>query len=891
MKSVGESLKTNMNSNNLVVNNTIKKVCAFFVLLSFYFSNPVFSQTYCAAAAVAASDDEIFNVTLGSLTNSSNCSSLGGAGSILNRYNNYTALPAPGLILGTNYPLSVTVGMCGAFPFAYSGRVGVWIDYNQNGLFTDPGENVYMSPYTLFSIAGTSVAPGAGITIPLTANTGITRMRVIEVESATAPGPCTNPPFGEVEDYNVNLLAPTPLDLGVNAILKPLGTTVCYAFDTIVAKVKNYGTSIVDFAVDTTIISVVTSGPNPSTFTLALNQGTIAINGTKNYTVTTAYNMMNMGTYKLKAFTSVPGDGSPFNDTVTKTITKSPYFTKTVFPNDSVCLGQPVQLNANFSSTKQLGTGILQNTSTTYPAPYGNFYMGAKHQFLFLASELTAAGLSAGNITSLAFNVTNLNGSGPYVNFNIAMATTAITNITNFQTTGFSTYFSAASYVPVLGINTHTLSTPYVWDGISNIIIETCFNNNPITWTNNVSVMQSSTPFTSSVWYNADSNPTVCTTASAFNSIAQRPNILFEQPATMTFSWSPAIEISATNIANPIANVSGTRTYTISGTNGGCMTYDTVQIFVKPTPLPNLGNDSLYCNLPVIINANTSASSYLWNNSSIGSSLNVTAPGKYWVRATNANGCTNSDTTLITLGESPIVTLGADTAYCQGSSINLYGGFSPGNTYLWSTGSTASFITVGTSGTYSVLVVNTIGCETTDIINVTSKPVPSVALVFTGLNSFCAADGTARLLTEGVPSGGAYIGAGVNSSTFFPAQAGQGNHIILYNYTGPNGCSNIARDTLFVRPCVGIEEFTDNINLSIYPNPTTGSFVMEINSINEFDGKISITSIDGKLVFTDIVSGNGLINKTINISDLANGIYYLKMESTSTARTYKILKQ
>jgi len=136
-----------------------------------------------------------------------------------------------------------------------------------------------------------------------------------------------------------------------------------------------------------------------------------------------------------------------------------------------------------------------------------------------------------------------------------------------------------------------------------------------------------------------------------------------------------------------------------------------------------------------------------------------------------------------------------------------------------------------------------------------------------------------------------YIGAGLNSSTFFPAQAGQGNHIILYNYTGPNGCSNTARDTLFVRPCVGIEEFADNINLSIYPNPTTGSFVMEINTINDFDGKISITTIDGKLVFTDVVSGNGLINKTINISDLANGIYFLKMESASTSRTYKILKQ
>jgi hypothetical protein len=52
-----------------------------------------------------------------------------------------------------------------------------------------------------------------------------------------------------------------------------------------------------------------------------------------------------------------------------------------------------------------IGTGNIQNGATDYPAPYGNWYWSARHQMLILASELTAAGLSAGNINSLAFNV------------------------------------------------------------------------------------------------------------------------------------------------------------------------------------------------------------------------------------------------------------------------------------------------------------------------------------------------------------------------------------------------------------------------------------------------------------------------------------------------------
>jgi hypothetical protein len=892
-------LKSNKMENNYSIKlkkpfftSFFKKNKNFLLLFVIVFaSNIGVSQSYCTAAATDADDDDIFNVTFGSLNNTSSCNSLGGPGSIKNMYSNYTNIPAPVVFQGSNYPLSVTVGMCGTL--GYSGRIGVWIDYNQNGVFTDPGETIVISAYTAFAVAGTSVSLSGGVTIPMTALPGTTRMRIIETESSTAPGPCTNPSWGEVEDYNVTIVAPSPLDLGISAFVKPLSSKICYTSDTIIATLKNYGTLTADFSINQTTLTVNSTGPNASTYTLALTSGTLAANATQNFTLSTNYSLTNIGTYKLKAFSTVVGDGTALNDTTNLTITRNPVFGKSILPNDSVCLGIPVQLNTSYSTSKQVGTGTIQNGGSSYPTPYGHYFGGAKHQFLYLASELTAAGIVAGNINGINFNVANLNTVVPLINYNISIATTTLSSLTTIQTAGFTSYFSSSSYAPVLGINTHTFITPYVWDGVSNIIIENCFNNNDIGPTGgNASVLQSSTAFSSSVYDYADSDPTICSSTTPNGNLSQRPNTYFIQPATITYSWSPAIELSATNIANPIANVSTTRTYTVEGTVGGCMTYDTIQIFVKPTPTPNLGNDSLFCNLPVIINANTTANSYLWSNNSVNSNLNIITPGKYWVRATNSNGCSNSDTVLVTLGQSPIVTLGPDTAFCQGKTINLYAGAGASNSYLWSTGSTASSISVGNVGTYSVVVTNSIGCVKSDIINITSKPLPTVSLVFVGTHSYCVTENIIRSLVEGVPANGTYIGAGVTNTSFNPSQAGQGNHIILYNIVGANGCSNAAKDTLIVSACVNINELSlEDFGINVYPNPSSGVFKVELNSNSDVNGILTITSIDGKLVFNEAISGNGIITKSINISHLAEGIYYLKLETKDAVRTYKVLKQ
>jgi hypothetical protein len=164
-----------------------------------------FVNCYCTSNATSAADEEILNVSISTLNNSSTCATTGGAGSVQSQYSNYTAtVPAPILAASASYPLSVSIGTCGG---NYGNMTKVWIDYNQNGLFTDAGEMVYVSP----AFATGPNVINTNITVPATATVGITRMRVVNVETTVATGvnPCGTYAWGETEDYFVNI-APVP---------------------------------------------------------------------------------------------------------------------------------------------------------------------------------------------------------------------------------------------------------------------------------------------------------------------------------------------------------------------------------------------------------------------------------------------------------------------------------------------------------------------------------------------------------------------------------------------------------------------------------------------------------------------------------------------------------
>ncbi len=77
-----------------------------------------------------------------------------------------------------------------------------------------------------------------------------------------------------------------------------------------------------------------------------------------------------------------------------------------------------------------IGSGTSQNGNTDYPAPYGNWYWGARHQLLIPANELNASGLTAGNINSLSFDIASTEPSTVYDYIELNMKLVSENNLT-----------------------------------------------------------------------------------------------------------------------------------------------------------------------------------------------------------------------------------------------------------------------------------------------------------------------------------------------------------------------------------------------------------------------------------------------------------------------------
>lgn len=201
-----------------------------------------------------------------------------------------------------------------------------------------------------------------------------------------------------------------------------------------------------------------------------------------------------------------------------------------------------------------IGNGTTANTNTSYPAPYGNYYDGAKHQIIILASELNTAGMTAGNISSLGFNVATANGVG-MSSFSIALGMTTKTQWganDDFET-GLTTVFSSNSYTESIGWNTHTFISPFYWDGVSNLVIETCFENT--NFTGNAQMFYSSTANNTVLYYRRDNQPVCSVTQNNFSFTASpnRPNVRFEWEAP---NVPPVTDFSTSSITTCSGQIS-----------------------------------------------------------------------------------------------------------------------------------------------------------------------------------------------------------------------------------------------------------------------------------------------------------------------------------------------
>ncbi len=141
--------------------------------------------SYCASKGNSTSDEKISKVVFGTISNIST----GTAG-----YENFTTL-STNVNKGSSYTISITPKWTST---SYNEGYAVFIDYNQDGDFSDAGETVYTKA------ASKTTTVSGSITIPTSALTGNTRMRV-SMKYNGIPTACETFSYGQVEDYTVNI--------------------------------------------------------------------------------------------------------------------------------------------------------------------------------------------------------------------------------------------------------------------------------------------------------------------------------------------------------------------------------------------------------------------------------------------------------------------------------------------------------------------------------------------------------------------------------------------------------------------------------------------------------------------------------------------------------------
>jgi|GEM_PF-2111556 len=236
----------------------------------------------------------------------------------------------------------------------------------------------------------------------------------------------------------------------------------------------------------------------------------------------------------------------------------------------------------------------------------------------------------------------------------------------------------------------------------------------------------------------------------------------------------------------------------------GCDSIVTTNLTVNPLPTNNIGSGPInQCGGNVVLDAgNTPGSTYIWSNGSTTEIDTFSSGGNLSVTITNSFTCTDSFSRIAFINPSPTVNLGPAQNICGDSTILDAG--DPGDSYVWTGGSTGQFLTVYSSGTYTVIVTDTSShCSASDSVQVTITSPPAVNLG----NDTAICGGAINLTVKN--AGATYLWSnGDTTSTLLVTSTG--NYSVTV--TGPTGCTASASVliTIYPKPNLG-PDVTDSI--------------------------------------------------------------------------------
>ena len=326
--------------------------------------------------------------------------------------------------------------------------------------------------------------------------------------------------------------------------------------------------------------------------------------------------------------------------------------------------------------------------------------------------------------------------------------------------------------------------------------------------------------------------------------------------APYTYAWS-----NNTTLEDPAGLAAGTYTVTVTDASG-CTANTTVTI-TQPSTLTSsytqvnvgcFGNNTGSINLTVI--GGVAPYVYAWSNQSITEDLNNIPSGVYTVTATDANGCTTTQTVTIT---QPAAALALTTTQvnvlCFGNStgsvnLTVSGGTAP-YTYLWSNNGTVEDPSGMAAGSYTVTVTDANGCTANSSVTIT-QPAAGLALSTTQVNVLCSGNNTGSVNLTVTGGTAPYTYAWSNNTTLEdPAGLAAGTYTVTV--TDASGCTANTTVTI-TQPSTLTSSYTQ-VNVGCFGNNT---------------GSINLTVIGGVAPYVYAWSNQSI---TEDLNNIPSGVY------------------
>ena len=131
------------------------------------------------------------------------------------------------------------------------------------------------------------------------------------------------------------------------------------------------------------------------------------------------------------------------------------------------------------------------------------------------------------------------------------------------------------------------------------------------------------------------------------------------------------------------------------------------------------------------------------------------------------------------------------------------------------------------------------------------------------------------------------------AQTLYLGVVASATSVIRFKATSDFGNDDIGIDNVTVQDFItGINENTTSQDVFVYPNPTNGSFRIEMNNITFHELAIKIVDIQGKEVFSSLEKNvKGTYTKQLNLEAIPKGMYFIILSSGSEIKTQKLIIQ